>query len=298
MHTHAPIERGSSEGTSALPPIRVERMEDALLLVVRADAPEDDLRPALEAALARPPEEDSTDLPRPRPTRVVLDLGSRPLDLLALRRLMTWLRQAHDLTVTDVRTQAESTRRFFETQLKVRVHHVLPEVEVEVEVEEELELDEDIVLEVEDPIEPPAPQSAPADTDPRRVLVVERTLRSGAAIRHTGDVLVYGDVNAGAEVVAGGNIVVLGALRGMAHAGVDGDETAMVLSFDLRPTQVRIAHRISEPVDRPRKEGPHPLLSLLQRGGAPAHRMPAPEIASIRDGRIVLEPYRGRLPSF
>ncbi|MEL6349676.1 MAG: septum site-determining protein MinC, partial [Myxococcota bacterium] len=69
-----------------------------------------------------------------------------------------------------------------------------------------------------------------------RVLSVGRTLRSGAAIRHRGDVLVYGDVNAGAEIVATGNIIVLGVLRGLAWAGSSGDQAAMIISLDLRPT--------------------------------------------------------------
>jgi len=44
--------------------------------------------------------------------------------------------------------------------------------------------------------------------------------------------VVLGDVNPGAEVVAGGDIIVLGALRGVAHAGAMGDEDTVVVPFD------------------------------------------------------------------
>jgi septum site-determining protein MinC len=99
--------------------------------------------------------------------------------------------------------------------------------------------------------------------------LVKRTLRSGANITHPGDITIIGDVNPGAEVIAGGDIVIWGRLRGMAHAGAQGDETAVVCAMDLSPTQLRIAGHIAiPPQDR---EG----------NGA--------EIAFIRDGQVVAE---------
>jgi septum formation inhibitor MinC len=128
----------------------------------------------------------------------------------------------------------------------------------------------------------------------RRVLAVSRTLRSGAIIRFPGDVVVYGDVNAGAHIEAGGNIVVLGSLRGLAHAGAQGDEEAIVLGFDLKPAQLRIADHIAFPLDSaaPRSGGLLALFSRdrLAKGGF------SPVVALLREGRIVLEDYRGRLP--
>lgn len=101
-------------------------------------------------------------------------------------------------------------------------------------------------------------------------LVVNRTLRSGQAIRHRGDVLIIGDVNPGAEVVATGHIVVLGSLRGVAHAGATGDETAFVLALKFAPSQLRIGHRVGRPPDGPPQ-------------GAAA------EVARVVDGQIVIE---------
>ena len=160
----------------------------------------------------------------------------------------------------------------------------------------EAELD-DAAGPVAEPTEPAA-QAAPVTEEDSvadaRVYAVHRTLRSGARVRHSGDVVVYGDVNAGAQVEADGHIVVLGALRGLAHAGARGDESAVILSFDLRPTQIRIGNRIAFPPERAAPSGSK-LLTLLQRD-RPATRSYTPEIARIEDGAIVLEDYRGRLP--
>lgn len=44
------------------------------------------------------------------------------------------------------------------------------------------------------------------------------SLRSGQKLETEGSLVILGDVNSGAEVMASDNIVVLGALRGLAHA--------------------------------------------------------------------------------
>lgn len=69
---------------------------------------------------------------------------------------------------------------------------------------------------------------------------VRETVRNGQRIEFDGDIVVCGDVNFGAELVATGNIAVMGALRGKAHAGSLGDETAVVTAYRLAPQQLRI----------------------------------------------------------
>ncbi|MDR3270093.1 MAG: septum site-determining protein MinC [Peptococcaceae bacterium] len=80
-------------------------------------------------------------------------------------------------------------------------------------------------------------------------VVVDRTMRSGQKVVHSGHVIVQGDVNPGAEIVAGGNIFVMGALRGVAHAGAMGDRQASVSAFVLMPTQLRIADLVTRAPD-------------------------------------------------
>ncbi len=72
------------------------------------------------------------------------------------------------------------------------------------------------------------------------------SLRSGMKLEYEGSIVVLGDVNAGAEVIAGENIVVLGILRGMAHAGAKGNKKAMIASAKIESPQIRIANIVKE----------------------------------------------------
>ncbi len=102
---------------------------------------------------------------------------------------------------------------------------------------------------------------------------VEGTLRSGQLIEHPGDVVIIGDVNPGAEISAGGNIVVMGILRGIAHAGIYGNKDAFVAASVLQPTQLRIYQTITRSPDE-----------VLDRSKNP-------EIAKLKDQMICVEPF-------
>lgn len=72
------------------------------------------------------------------------------------------------------------------------------------------------------------------------------SLRSGQKIEFEGSVAVLGDVNGGAEVIAGENIVILGTLRGLAHAGAKGNKKAIIASNLIDSPQIRIANIVKE----------------------------------------------------
>ena len=72
------------------------------------------------------------------------------------------------------------------------------------------------------------------------------SIRSGQKIEFEGSIVIIGDVNAGAEVLAGENIVVLGNLRGMAHAGAKGNKKAIITALAIESVQIRIANVIKE----------------------------------------------------
>lgn len=92
-------------------------------------------------------------------------------------------------------------------------------------------------------------RGATSASDESRGILVRHLVRSGQVVRHTGHVVILGDVNVGGEVVAGGDIVVWGRLRGTAHAGMMGDESAVVCALEMSPMQLRIAHVIARPDD-------------------------------------------------
>ncbi len=75
------------------------------------------------------------------------------------------------------------------------------------------------------------------------------SLRSGQKMESEGSLVILGDVNSGAEVMASDNIVVLGALRGLAHAGAKGNKQAIISAGILDTVQIRIANVIKE-IDR------------------------------------------------
>lgn len=105
--------------------------------------------------------------------------------------------------------------------------------------------------------------------------VIHSTLRGGQRVESDHSVIVFGDVNSGAEVIAGGDIVVLGTLRGVAHAGAY-DETGggrVIFALNLLPTQLRIG-------------------SVISRGQNEASRVP--EIARIEGNMIMVEDYQSR----
>ena len=117
------------------------------------------------------------------------------------------------------------------------------------------------------PLKPP-----PIDSEERGTqgVLVRRTLRNGRTVHSAGHVVVLGDVNAGAVITAVGDVIVWGRLRGTVHAGVEGDESAVVCALDLSPTQLRIAGYLT--------------ISPEERRGRPR-----PEKALVRNGRIEAE---------
>ena len=208
-----------------------------------------------------------------------LDLGARDVDLFDLRRLIHLLKDEFVVDTVGLHCTTEALHRFAERELKLKVQLAPPMV---------------------DELPPPSPIEAAVDEGPtelvsgpipddevesesgEKVLTIDGTVRSGAVVRFAGDIQVFGDVNPGAQLYAGGNVIVFGALKGMACAGCRGDEGAIILAFDLRPTQLRIGKVIHLPrAMSPEREARHA----------------SPEIAWISDGSIVTEPYKGRLPS-
>ncbi len=120
-------------------------------------------------------------------------------------------------------------------------------------------------------ISKPRPVEAPEAVNPlpeNSAKWVKGPLRSGVRIAFSGNVVVMGDVNSGAEIVAGGSIIVWGRLRGVVHAGAQGDENATVCALELAPTQLRIASEIAVSPKKPGKSQPE--VARLQGGNLTA----------------------------
>ncbi|MDO4264439.1 MAG: septum site-determining protein MinC [Deinococcus sp.] len=126
---------------------------------------------------------------------------------------------------------------------------------------------------------------ATVSDDPNRTVILPHSLRSGFRREYGGSVVVLGDVNPGVEIVAGGDIIVMGALRGVAHAGAYGNTSAIVWARPIASAQIRIADALARS-----PEGSS--LSTMRRLEAPAEA----ELARIQDQRIVISPAFSAMP--
>ena len=95
---------------------------------------------------------------------------------------------------------------------------------------------------------------------------IKHSIRSGIREEYLGSVVLLGDLNSGGQLIASGNIIVLGKLRGLAHAGATGNKKAFVGAKEVENAQVRIADKIIE-------------LGLYEEN----------TILSIKDDKIVVE---------
>ncbi|MBP1890475.1 septum site-determining protein MinC [Clostridium moniliforme] len=104
-----------------------------------------------------------------------------------------------------------------------------------------------------------------------RTKFLRKTVRSGQCINYNGNIVIVGDVNSGAEVIVTGNIIVLGSIKGNVSAGSNGNSKAIIASFSLQPEILKIADVIALSPDTEKPE--------------------FPEVAKIKDGAIIVEPY-------
>jgi septum formation inhibitor MinC len=112
---------------------------------------------------------------------------------------------------------------------------------------------------------------AQAATD---TLYLRQTLRSGQTVRYKGHIIIVGDAHAGSEITAGGDIVVWGELRGIAHAGAQGNYKAEIRAMKIEALQLRVADYIARRPDR-----------IYYHKDAADH-LHSPEVARVADAEI------------
>ncbi len=84
------------------------------------------------------------------------------------------------------------------------------------------------------------------DTENSETKYYKGSLRCGQKMEFEGSIVIIGDVNGGAEIIAGENITILGALRGLAHAGAKGNKKAIIAASVVDAPQIRIANLVKE----------------------------------------------------
>lgn len=185
-------------------------------------------------------------------SNITVDLSDRPVPKHELTSLKALL-DRRGLTIWSIMSNSQTTIDAAHTlDLKTNVGNTVPK-------SMEKDLSE-------------LPQLNPEENGTDGVMV-RRTMRSGRTIHSDGHVVVLGDVNPGAEILAKGDVIIWGRLRGTVHAGMDGNEDAVVCALDMSPTQLRIASYI---VTSPKEK----------------RRNPKPEIARVKDQKIIVESWR------
>jgi septum site-determining protein MinC len=179
--------------------------------------------------------------------KITVDTGERPVPKYELTSLKALL-ERRGLSLMVVQSASQTTIESAEA-LDLRTHNTAL-------VAEGISLSED---------------SLP---DPEEIgttgVLIKRTLRSGRTVHSRGHVVVFGDVNPGAKIIATGDIIIWGKLRGVVHAGAEGDTQAVVCALDMNPSQLRIAGFITtSPPDMRRKI--------------------KPEVASVKNNQIIVE---------
>ncbi len=107
------------------------------------------------------------------------------------------------------------------------------------------------------------------------------TLRSGQFLDCETSIVILGDVNPGAKVISKGNIVILGALKGIAYAGSNGNEKSFVAALEMDPIQVKIGDVIGRSADKTATE---------KKKGKKQQEVAEPQIAIVKEGNIYIEP--------
>lgn len=86
-------------------------------------------------------------------------------------------------------------------------------------------------------------------------------LSAGETLEAEASIVVIGDVEKGGRVISKGNIIVLGELRGFAHAGASGNYEAVVTALEMAPFQLKIADIQQKYGDRGKKLGKGPMIA-------------------------------------
>lgn len=89
------------------------------------------------------------------------------------------------------------------------------------------------------------------------------SLQKGDVLESEASIVIIGDVCHGARVIAKGNVIVLGVLNGTVHAGAAGGN-AVIVAFDMAPTQLRIADYCTRAEEKGRRLGRGPIIVSVE----------------------------------
>lgn len=246
--------------------VKVRGYKDGLLFIIQPESTLSEIEEALSQQLS------SLGASSLSGIGITLDTGSRAIKEEHLHNLQEWLKQEYGMDIKRIIMDYPKTT----TQLPQNPRQILTEsfsryISAEpifTKPKQVIEQKPEQVIEQE--------EEKTVETPEERARIIRQTLRSGQREEFLeGDLVVLGDVNPGAEIVALKDIIVLGSLRGIAHAGVLGDTSAVIIALNLAPTQLRIGNIVS------------------RSPGEEMRRETVMEIARVEGESVVVEEYKG-----
>ena len=213
--------------------VKMKGNRDGLLFILQPKPALDDIKDALVQHLSTLQKKSSNSLSG---IGLTLDIGGRHLEDQELQDIQQSLNQQFGADIKRIIMNYPKRPTFPEIGLNIAAAPTAPQQRTAENINTLLHAYDSTRTQSEETI---------SDEDVARV--IRHTLRSGQHEQFLdGNLLVIGDVNSGAEVIAGRDIIVLGALRGVAHAGASDDTSAVIIALNLIPTQLRIGNIISQ----------------------------------------------------
>ena len=240
------------------PIVELKGYRDGLRLIIDPDAPMEQVEVAIGERMANLGDSLAG-------TTMNIDIGSRTLSADEVNRLKKLLHDTYGLEVKRIMDESDRANGSVANRANQSVEDLMDQAADNLRImgapalhQEEHTINDFFSPEIEE------------------TRIIRHTLRSGQVERFLeGNIVILGDVNPGAEVTAAGDIIVLGSLRGVAHAGALGNTSSVIIALNLLPTQLRIGRFIT----RPPSSGQRPRRKV--------------EIAHVKEDAIVVEEFKG-----
>ena len=116
-------------------------------------------------------------------------------------------------------------------------------------------------------------QTAPPKQEDNPIQFYKGTLSCAQTLETKKSIIIMGNVEKGCKVISEHDIIIIGALEGEAHAGVDGDQNRFIAALSMTPEKLKIA-------DIKYKDTAKGLFKKKTK---------QPQIARVRDSVIVTE---------
>lgn len=198
-------------------------------------------------------------------SQIVLAFRGRELTNEQQQQLLDVINENSELQVMCLLDEETQSAQVFEEVKKKIMEEILSDAQGQMEEMPEQTQQEPLMAPAVEP-EPPEEKGLGSTG-----MFIKGNMRSGEEFETEHSVVILGDVNNGATVVSGGNIVVLGALKGNAYAGVPNHENAFVAALSMEPVQLRIGQRIARGFS-----------------GGKRKELKVPKAAFVKDGEICI----------